>query len=66
MIPLMRLLFVVAFAVVGGYLAYWAGCHIDGLIHPDCELIRFAAVALVSTVVLGFGVLGVLWPVSEP
>ncbi len=65
MFPMLRLLFVVAFGVLGGCLAYLAGCRIDELLHRDCELIRFAAVALFSTFVIGFAMLGGIWPVSD-
>ena len=65
MTTLMRLLLVVAFGVIGGGLIWTDGTWIDGQLHPRCELVRHAGVALFGTFVLVFGVLGIVWPVSD-
>src|SRR5262249_9048777 len=65
MTPWLKLLLIVALGLVGGYLVWLAGSWIDSQLHPKCELIRFAGVTLFGTFVIVFGLLELVWPVSD-
>ncbi len=58
----LKLLAVIAFGVIGGYLIYLAAGRVDGLLSPDCDLCRLAAVSLFATFLIVFGLLAFVWP----
>jgi hypothetical protein len=64
MAALARLLAVVAFGVVGGFLVYQAGGLVDRLLGPECDFCRVAGVSLFTTFVVVFGALALVWPAS--
>ena len=64
MSTLNRLLVVVAFGVIGGYLVWLAGGYIDRLLYPEGNVFRVASLALFTTFAVVFGMLALVWPAS--
>jgi hypothetical protein len=58
----LRLLAVLAFGVIGGFLVYTAGGTVDRLLHPECNLCRLAGLSLFATFLIVFGALAFVWP----
>ncbi len=63
---LIKLVAIVAFGVIGGYLVSLAGSVIDRSLNPDCNFFRLASVSLFTTFTVVFGTLTLLWPTSNP
>jgi hypothetical protein len=64
MSTLIRLLVVVAFGVIGGFLV-WLSCdYIDRLLYPSGNVFRVAGMALFTTFTVVFGMLALVWPAS--
>jgi hypothetical protein len=61
---LIRLLVVIAFGVLGGFLVWLAGGYTDRVLYPEGNLFRVAGLALFTTFTVVFGMLALVWPAS--